>query len=212
MVAQKSPEGPRSRELKWGAISKAPHDLTQLLQAWARGDNAAQQALVPFVYDELRHLAAHYMKRERPGHTLQPTALVNEVYLRMVGGQDVHWQNRSHFFAVAATQMRRILVDWARARRSQKRGNGAPLLPLDEALEVAETQTCDLVALDDALSALAAFDERKSRVVEMRFFAGLGVEETAEALAVSPETVKRDWRIARLWLRRELDHEKDHDP
>lgn len=160
---------------------------------------------MPFVYDELRHVAAHHMKRERPGHTLQPTALVNEVYLRLVAGESVDWQNRSHFFAMAATQMRRILVDWARARRSQKRGNGAPILPLDEALDVAEAQACDVIALDDALTALAAFDERKSRVVEMRFFAGLGVEETAEALAVSPETVKRDWRIARLWLRRELD-------
>lgn len=145
------------------------------------------------------------MKRERTGHTLQPTALVNEVYLRLVGGKEIHWQSRSHFFALAATQMRRILVDRARARRYQKRGGGATRFPLDEAVDMAEMRAYDLVALDDALTALAKFDERKSRVIEMRFFAGLSVEETAEVLRVSPETVKRDWRIARLWLRRELD-------
>jgi RNA polymerase sigma factor (TIGR02999 family) len=163
------------------------------------------------VYDELRHLAAHYMRRERTGHTLQPTALVNEVYLRLVGGKEIHWQNRSHFFALAATQMRRILVDRARARRYQKRGGGATRFPLDEAVDVAEMRADDLVSLDDALTALAAFDERKSRVIEMRFFAGLSVEETAEVLRVSPETVKRDWRIARLWLRRELDARQGHE-
>jgi RNA polymerase sigma factor (TIGR02999 family) len=160
---------------------------------------------LPIVYDELRHLAIHYMKRERTGHTLQPTALVNELYLRLVGGKEIHWQNRSHFFALAATQMRRILVDWARARRYQKRGGGMTRVPIDEALDVAEKGQYDLVALDDALTTLASFDKRKSHVVEMRFFAGLTVEETAAVLRVSEETVKRDWRIARLWLRRELD-------
>jgi RNA polymerase sigma-70 factor (ECF subfamily) len=167
--------------------------------------------MLPLVYDELRRLAARYMNRERVGNTLQTTALVNEAYLRLVDIKRVTWQNRAHFFALAAMQMRRILVDRARARRYQKRGGGAKRLPLDDVLEMAQERAHDLVALDDALKGLACLDERKSRVVEMRFFGGLSVVETAEVLGVSPDTVKRDWRIARLWLLRELGGGRSHD-
>jgi RNA polymerase sigma factor (TIGR02999 family) len=163
------------------------------------------------VYDELRRVAARYVRRERVGHTLQATALVNEAYLRLVDVQHVQWQNRAHFFAMAARLMRRILVDAARARGYQKRGGGAPALSLDEALMVPTGPGDDLVALDDALTALAAVDARKSRVVEMRFFGGLSIEESAEALQVSPDTVKRDWRMAKLWLLRELGSAERHD-
>jgi RNA polymerase sigma factor (TIGR02999 family) len=160
--------------------------------------------LLPLVYDELRRLAARYMKHERSGHTLQATALVNEVYLRLIEVQQVRWQNRAHFFAMAARLMRRILVDAARARGAHKRGGGAPMLSLDEALVVSQEPGNDLVALDEALTALAAVDARKSQVVEMRFFGGLSIDETAEALHVSRDTVKRDWKMAKLWLLREL--------
>jgi RNA polymerase sigma factor (TIGR02999 family) len=156
------------------------------------------------VYEELRRVAARYLRRERHGHTLQATALVNEAYLRLIEVRHVHWQNRAHFFAMAARLMRRILVDAARARGYQKRGGGAPLLSLDEALIVPAQRGDDLVALDDALTALAAIDSRKCQVVEMRFFAGLTLDETAEALHVSRDTVKRDWKMAKLWLLREL--------
>jgi RNA polymerase sigma-70 factor, ECF subfamily len=156
------------------------------------------------VYEELRSQAAHYMKGERIGHTLQATALVNEVYLRLIDVQKVHWQNRAHFFAMAARLMRRVLVDAARSKGYQKRGGGAPMLSLEEALVVPIEPGNDLVALDEALTALAAVDARKSQVVEMRFFGGLSLEETAEALHVSRDTVKRDWKMAKLWLLREL--------
>jgi RNA polymerase sigma factor (TIGR02999 family) len=156
------------------------------------------------VYEELRRLAAHYMKGERLGHTLQATALVNEAYLRLIEVRQVQWQNRAHFFAIAATLMRRILVDAARARGYQKRGGGAAMVSLDEALIMPAEPGHDLVALDDALTALAAVDQRKSRVVELRYFGGLSLEETAEALDVSRDTVKRDWKMAKLWLLREL--------
>jgi RNA polymerase sigma factor (TIGR02999 family) len=159
----------------------------------------------------LRRLAARYLRRERDGHTLQATALVNEAYLRLIEVQKVQWQNRAHFFAMAARLMRRILVDAARARGYQKRGGGAPLLSFDEALIVPTEPDEDLVALDDALSALAAVDERKSQVVEMRFFGGLSIDETAEALRVSRDTVKRDWNFAKLWLLRELGGAEGHD-
>ena len=159
---------------------------------------------MPLVYEELRRLATHYMKGERTGHTLQATALVNEAYLRLIEMRQVQWQNRAHFFAMAARLMRRILVDAARARGYQKRGGGAPMVSLDEALVVPTEPGNDLVALDEALTALAAVDQRKSRVVEMRYFGGLSLEETAEALAVSRDTVKRDWKMAKLWLLREL--------
>jgi RNA polymerase sigma factor (TIGR02999 family) len=172
--------------------------------AWSEGDPDALDALLPLVYEELRQLAGRYMKRERGGHTLQATALVNEVYLRLIDVQRVRWQNRAHFFAMAARLMRRILVEAARARGTRKRGGGTATVSLDEALVVPIEPASDLVALDDALTALAAVDSRKSRVVEMRYFGGLTVDETAEALQVSRDTVKRDWKMAKLWLLREL--------
>jgi len=177
---------------------------TTLLLAWGRGDETALDQLIPLVHDELRRLARRHMAGERPGHTLQATALVNEAYLRLIEVNQVRWQNRAHFFAMASRVMRRILVDAARARGYQKRGGGAETVSLDEALLVSGEPRQDLIALDDALSALAAFDLRKGQVVEMRFFGGLSVEETAEALHVSADTVMRDWRLAKVWLVREL--------
>jgi RNA polymerase sigma factor (TIGR02999 family) len=181
---------------------------TTLLLAWGRGDETALDQLIPLVHDELRQLARRHMAGERPGHTLQATALVNEAYLRLIEVNQVRWQNRAHFFAMASRVMRRILVDAARARGYQKRGGGAPTVSLDEALLVSGEPRQDLIALDDALNALAAFDLRKSQVVEMRFFGGLSVEETAEALHVSADTVMRDWRLAKVWLARELSGEQ----
>jgi RNA polymerase sigma factor (TIGR02999 family) len=178
-------------------------DVTQLLVAWGGGDESAFEVLAPLVYDELRRLARRSMGGERVGHTLQATALVNEAYLRLVDIHQVQWQNRAHFFAMSARLMRRILVDFARAKRSQKRGAGALQVSLDEALMVVNHGQ-NLVAVNDALKALAGVDARKSQVVEMRFFGGLSVEETAEALQVSPDTVKRDWKVAKAWLSREL--------
>lgn len=179
-------------------------EVTALLLAWSQGDQTALEKLTPLVYQELRRLARGYMGHERAGHTLQTTALVHEAYLRLVDSSRVRWQNRAHFFAVSAQLMRRILVDFARARQYQKRGGEAVRVSLAEAFEVAEGQEADLVALDDALQSLAAVDPRKSRVVELRFFGGLSVEETAEVLQVSPDTVMRDWRLAKLWLLREI--------
>ena len=166
---------------------------------------------MPLVYEELRRQASRYMQRERRGHPLQATALVNEAYLRLIEVRNVQWQNRAHFFAMAARLMRRILVDAARAQGYQKRGGGAAMLSLDEALIVPVEPCADFVALDTALVALAAIDERKSQVVEMRFFGGLTLEETAEALHVSRETVKRDWKLAKAWLLRELSGSDAHD-
>jgi RNA polymerase sigma factor (TIGR02999 family) len=177
--------------------------VTQLLLAWGAGDETAFDALAPLVYDELRRLARRSMGGERAGHTLQATALVNEAYLKLIDIHQVQWQNRAHFFAISARLMRRILVDFARAKSSQKRGAGGQKVSLDEALLVADPGQ-NLVAVDDALRALADVDGRKSQVVEMRFFGGLSVEETAEALHVSPETVMRDWKVAKAWLSREL--------
>jgi RNA polymerase sigma-70 factor, ECF subfamily len=185
-------------------------DVTALLQAWSAGDEAALERLTPLVYEELRRTAHRHMARERTGHTLQTTALVNEVYVRLVKASEVNWQNRAHFFAVCAQMMRRILTDFARSRRYLKRGGNAARVPFDEALFAGKEVPADIVALDDALRALSGFDERKSRVVEMRFFGGLSVEETAEVLQVSAETVHRDWRLAKTWLLRELSREK-HD-
>ena len=184
---------------------------TALLLAWNQGDPQALDALLPLVYQELRRLAGHYMRGERVGHTMQATALVNEAYLRLIDVDHIRWQNRAHFFAMAATLMRRILVDAARSRGYQKRGGGEAPLSLDTALVVSHEPDRDLVALDDALTALAALDERKSQVVEMRFFGGLSLEETAEALQVSRDTVKRDWKMAKLWLLRELSGVKPND-
>jgi RNA polymerase sigma factor (TIGR02999 family) len=181
----------------------SPQEITELLLAWSEGKQDALQKLTPLVYGELHRLAHNYMAGERTGHTLQSTALVNEAYLRLVDSSRVRWQNRAHFFAVSAQLMRRILVDFARSRQYAKRGGKAPMLSLDEVPIVGE-ERADLAALDDAMSALAALDARKSKVVELRFFGGLSVEETAEVLKVSAETVMRDWRLAKVWLRREM--------
>jgi RNA polymerase sigma factor (TIGR02999 family) len=181
----------------------SPQEITELLLAWSEGKQDALQRLTPLVYGELHRLAHHYMAGERTGHILQSTALVNEAYLRLVDSSRVQWQNRAHFFAVSAQLMRRILVDFARSRQYAKRGGIAPMLSLDEVPIVGE-ECPDLAALDDAMSALAALDARKSQVVELRFFGGLSVEETAEVLKVSAETVMRDWRLAKVWLRREM--------
>jgi RNA polymerase sigma factor (TIGR02999 family) len=182
----------------------SPKEVTQLLLAWSQGDRSALEELMPLVYDELHRMARRYMVREQAAHTLQTTALVNEAYLRMVDLRKVQWQNRAHFFAVSAQLMRRILVDFARSRNYQKRGGGRRRVTLDESLEVSPEQDADLVLLDDALNALAAIDDRKRRVVELRFFGGLTVEETAHVLEVSPDTVMRDWKMAKVWLLREM--------
>lgn len=179
-------------------------DVTALLMAWSEGDRAALERLIPLVHQELRRIARRHMAHERPGHTLQATALVNEAYVRLVDLKRMKWQNRAHFFAMSARLMRRVLVDMARAKGYQKRGGGARKVSLDEALVVAEEPRQDLVALDDALNVLEGVDARKCQVVEMRFFGGLTVDETAEALHVSPETVMRDWQFAKAWLLREL--------
>jgi RNA polymerase sigma factor (TIGR02999 family) len=179
--------------------------ITGLLQAWTAGDQSALADLVPIVHDELRRLARRHMRRERPDHTLQTSALINEAYLRLRGVHRVRWRDRAHFFAMAARLMRRVLIDHARGRRYLKRGGALPAIPLDEVADVAPDEPGrDLVALDAALSQLEALDSRKSRVVELRFFGGLTVEETADALKVSPETVMRDWRMAKAWLLRQL--------
>jgi RNA polymerase sigma-70 factor (ECF subfamily) len=184
-------------------MERKPGHITRLLELWNQGDPQAIEELMPIVYDELHRLARRYISDERPGHTLQTTALVNEAYLRLVDAAP-SWEGRTHFFGVCAQLMRRILVDWARSRQAQKRGNDAPKLELDDALVAAAQPGTDLVAIDDALNALAHIDPRKSRVVELRFFGGLSVKETAEVLHISSETVLRDWKLAKSWLRREL--------
>ena len=176
------------------------HEVTRLLIRLTDGDGDVLGELLPLVYDELRRLAAGYLRRERPGHTLQPTALVHEAYLRMVDQSQVRWQNRAHFLGVAAQMMRRILVDHARGQRAEKRGGEIQKLSLDENIDVSGERAADLVALDEALERLAEFDPQKARVVELRFFGGLSVEETAEVLGVSAPTVKRQWRMAKAWL------------
>ena len=178
-------------------------EVSGLLRAWGDGDRAALDRLTPIVYDELRRLARHYMRGERPGHSLQTTALVNEAYMRLIDYKSMQWQNRAHFFAVSSQLMRRILVDHAR-RRNLKRGGGVQHVSLEETAIVGGDRTADLVALDDAMDALARIDPRKVQVVEMRFFGGLSVEETAEVLQVSSVTVMRDWSTAKAWLYREL--------
>jgi RNA polymerase sigma factor (TIGR02999 family) len=188
--------------LRW-AIPEHPGTVTGLLIAWRQGDAAALEQLVPLVHQELHRIAQRCMRGERAGHSLQATALVNEAYIRLIGAQKVDWQNRVHFLAVSARLMRRILVDAARAKQYQKRGAGAQQVTLDDALVISEPGR-ELIALDDALDALAKVDDRKARVVEMRFFGGLSVEETAAALGVSADTVMRDWRLAKAWLLREL--------
>jgi RNA polymerase sigma factor (TIGR02999 family) len=184
-------------------VSASSDDVTELLQAWNRGDAAARDRLMAVVYDELRRRAAAHLRRERPGHTLQPTALVNEAYLRLVG-QRAAWKNRGQFFGVAAEIMRRILVDRARARRAAKRSGQWSRVSLDPSLTVARQDAVDVLDLDAALTRLAALDSRKSRIAELRFFAGLSLEETGDALGVSLATVERDWQAARAWLFKEL--------
>jgi RNA polymerase sigma-70 factor (ECF subfamily) len=186
-------------------------DVSQLLRAWGSGDQQALEKLMPLVYAELHRAARRHMLGERPQHTLQTTALINEVHLRLVSFPHISWQNRAQFFAICAQLMRRILVDFARSRRSEKRGGDAYFLELDETLIVRSAPRADLVALDDALKALAAMDERKSRVIELRFFGGLSVQETAEVLSVSPQTVSRDWNLAKVWLFRQLEEQKGHE-
>ena len=181
-----------------------PQSVTQLLIEWRKGDETALDRLIPLVYDEMRRLARYYMRRERAGHTLQTTALINEAYIRLVDHKGMRWQNRGHFYAVAAQAMRRILVDNARSRHYAKRGGGAQMVELDEAAVVAQQQAAEMVALDDALNDLTALDPRQSKTVELRYFGGMSVEETAEALGVSPVTVMRDWRAAKAWLLRSL--------
>ena len=188
--------------------TRSPQRITELLVAWSGGDESALEQLAPLVHSELHRLAHQYMARERPGHTLQTSALVNEAYMRLIEWKNVRWQNRAHFFAVSAQLMRRILVDFARERRYLKRGGAAFRVSLNEASDLALQHDADLVALDEALTSLAEVDKRKCEVVEMRFFGGLSVKEVAEVLKVSEETVTRDWRLAKVWLLRELSSEK----
>jgi RNA polymerase sigma factor (TIGR02999 family) len=184
-------------------MSPSQNEVTQLLVAWSNGDQVARDELMSVVYHELHRLAHQYMRRESPDHTLQTSALVNEAFLRLVDQRNVHWQNRSHFFGIAAQMMRRILVDYARNRRYAKRGGGVREISLDET-KLSDDRSHEVVALDDALQELAKIDLRKSQIVELRFFAGLSIEETADLLAVSPGTVMRDWTLAKAWLRREM--------
>jgi RNA polymerase sigma factor (TIGR02999 family) len=185
-------------------MPESPKNVTELLIAWGDGNKQALDLLMPIVFDELRRQAAGYLRRERAGHTLQTTALVNEAYLRLVDQDKVRWQNRAHFFGISAQLMRRILVDHARAKHRAKRGGADLRVTLDEATAVARDREIDLVALDEALDRLAKIDLQQSRVVELRFFSGLNVEETAEVLRISPATVKRDWSVAKAWLYREI--------
>ncbi len=184
-------------------------EVTQLLRAWSEGDKSALDQLYQIVYDELRRLAHRYMSRENAGHTLQTTALVNEAYLRLVEVKDMNWQDRAHFFAVSANVMRRILIDEARARRAERRGGDNLTLALDEALDVEKGEDLDLITLDLALQSLAQINQRQSQVIELRYFGGLSVEETAEVLKVSADTVMRDWRFAKAWLKREMVRESN---
>jgi RNA polymerase sigma factor (TIGR02999 family) len=183
-------------------MASSQQQVTQLLVAWGSGDQAARDELMPLVYEELRRLAHRCIRRERPGHTLQTSALINEAYLRLVDQKNIQWQDRAHFFGIAARLMRQVLVDYARKRSYAKRGGDARRVSLDEAMIVSEERAADVVALDDALKGLAEIDPRQSQIVELRFFGGLSIEETAEVLAVSPGTVMRDWTLAKAWLRR----------
>ncbi|MEP7341940.1 MAG: sigma-70 family RNA polymerase sigma factor [Acidobacteriota bacterium] len=197
---QSNPESPPEEEL----ATPSSHDVTQLLKDWRNGDQQALERLTPLVYDELRRLAARYLRREREGHTLQATALVNEAYVQLIGQQQLDWQNRAHFIGVAAHLMRHILVDHARTRATAKRGVGEKPLPLDEAIEVPGKTAPDVLALDDALKDLAKRDERKSRIIELRYFGGLSMEEIAEVTNLSVATLRRELRMAEAWLGRQL--------
>lgn len=191
-------------------MAALPNEVTQLLINWSNGDEAALDQLIPLVHAELRRLARHYMGRENPGHTLQTSALINEAFLRLIDQQNVAWQNRSHFFAVSGQVMRHILIDHARRHAYAKRGGGARKVSFDEALTLDDRRADELIALDDALNTLAAMDKRKSQIIELRFFGGLSIEETAEALNISPITVTREWRSAKAWLRREMNRDNDN--
>src|SRR5215475_8074986 len=186
-----------------------PNEITQLLLRWSRGEQAALEQLMPVVYDELYKLANGYLRRERPGHTLQPTALINEAYLRLIRQDFPEWQSRRHFYGVAAQLMRQILVEYARARAADKRGGGGQKFSLDEALTFSDGKAAELLALDDALGALAKFDERKVRIIELRYFGGLSLQETADALGLSVATIGYETRLARAWLRREMESDAD---
>jgi len=188
-------------------MTRPPHEVTQLLVAWSDGDRAALDQLTPLVYEELHRLARNHMSRERQGHTLQTSALVNEAYVRLIDQKNVRWQNRAQFFSIASRLMRRILVDYARSHRYAKRGGDMRRVSLDEAAIVAQEPAAELVALDDALKSLAALDPRKCQVVELRFFGGMSVEESAEVLGVSVVTVMRDWSTAKAWLQRAMEKE-----
>ena len=181
-----------------------PHQVTRLLQEWSDGDQSALEQLMPLVYDELHRLAHQHMQREKPGHLLQTSALINEAYVRLVDQPLIHWKNRSHFFGIAARLMRRILVDDARKRNSAKRGGSLIQVPLDEQASVAQEQAANVTALDEALKRLETIDSRQGQIVELRFFGGLNIEQTADVLKVSPGTVMRDWTFARAWLRSEM--------
>jgi RNA polymerase sigma-70 factor (ECF subfamily) len=189
-------------------MTALPNEVTQLLIDWSNGDQAALDELIPLVHAELRRLARHYMAQENSAHTLQTSALINEAYIRLIDQQHMPWQNRAHFFGVAAQVMRHILIDHARKHCYAKRGGGARKVPLEEAMIVNDQRAEELVALDDALKDLAALDPRKSRIIELRFFGGLSIEETAEIMKISPVTVTREWRAARAWLRREMSRDK----
>ena len=191
--------------------SVSPQEVTRLLQAWKAGDEGALERLMPLVYDELHRLARRYMAAEQTGHPLQTTALVHEVYLRLVDANSIDWQNRAHFYAICARLMRRILIDFARSRNYQKRGASFAHIQLEEAATVSEAVGSELLAVDEALKQLAVIDSRKSDVVEMRFFGGMTADEIAGALQVSPETVARDWKLAKAWLQRELSRERAHE-
>lgn len=185
-------------------MTPSSNNVTQMLHDWSKGDQKILDRLIPIVYEELRRQATRYLRRERPGHTLQTTALIHEAYIRLIDQKSVRWQNRAHFFAISAQLMRRILVDHARSRQAAKRGGSDIKLPLEEAMIVSQGREVNLVALDEALERLAVIDPQQSRVVELRFFSGLSVEETAEVLGVSPRTITRDWNVAKAWLRREI--------
>lgn len=185
-------------------MARAPGDITVLLAKLRAGDRSAESLLLPLVYDELRRVARHYMRAERRDHTLEPTALVHETYMRLAGQRDVEWHNRAHFFAVAAQLMRHILVDYARAHKAEKRGGSQPKMELGEGLALTEERATEVLAVDEALNRLAECDPRQARVVELRFFGGLNEEEAAEVLGVSTRTVKRDWSMARAWLFKEI--------
>jgi|SRR6266852_4512715 len=191
--------------------SPSPGQITELLLCWSQGDDRALDKLTPLVYQDLRRLASYFLRGERPGHTLQSTALVHEAYLKLAKQKKLQWQNRNHFYAVAARVMRQILVDYARRHRRLKRGGGASLLPLNEGLVFAPEQSAELLALDQALECLAEIDPRKTRVVELRFFGGLDNQQTAEILNISANTVMRDWNMAKTWLRREMNAGETHD-